>query len=155
MAKRVTVKWAPPAGYAIGDYCVLYFNDGSGDIDTAVSGTAHQLFRRGAGIYGCGHTPAGKVRCGKCSAQRTAGCGHTPIGKGCCGHGSTLITEAADITECGNWLFAFYCYDQFGNLHTGTPEEAAVTVHMAPAAPAGLTKTSYNKTTDILILTAA
>ncbi len=154
MGQRVTVKFVVPAGYSQGDYCVLYSNGGSGSVDTQVSGIEHGLFARG-GIYGFGKTPFGKSRFGKGLSLGTVGFGKNPFGKGCFGHGSAEVSESVDITDCGSWLFSFYCYDEFGNIHTGTPEELAVIVHMAPDAPDGLTKTSYNKTTDILILSAA
>jgi hypothetical protein len=47
------------------------------------------------------------------------------------------------------------CYDELGNLHEGSPEEITVHVHITPDAPDGLTKYSYNKTTDGLVLNAA
>ena len=42
-----------------------------------------------------------------------------------------------------------------GNVHSGTPEEATVHVHIAPPAPDGLKFNAYNKTTDVLTLGVA
>ena len=33
MSAKITILWAVPAGYSIGDYARLYGNNGSGDID--------------------------------------------------------------------------------------------------------------------------
>ena len=66
-----------------------------------------------------------------------------------------LFRSAHEVDSCGAYKFGFACYDKLGNLHEGAPEEATVDVHIAPAAPTGLKKNSYDKDTNILVLDAA
>ncbi len=154
---RITISFAVPVGYTSGDYTYLHGNDGSGsiDYDTALNNAKFQLFPRGGGIYGWGHAPWGKSPWGKAYSVRVNGWGHLPWGKTPWGRGTALIAAAYRVTECGEYKFAFNCYDSLGNLHAGTPEEITAYVHIAPPAPTGLTKNSYDKATDVLILDAA
>ncbi|MHC4398022.1 MAG: hypothetical protein ACYS1A_20455 [Planctomycetota bacterium] len=86
--------------------------------------------------------------------MRAAGWGHLPWGRFPWGHGTGVIRATHQVSECGEYKYGFKCYDKLGNLHTGTPEEATASVHIAPPAPSGLKKNSYNKDTDILVLDA-
>ena len=59
------------------------------------------------------------------------------------------------VITCGEYKFALQVYDSLGNPNTGSPQELEADIHIAPAAPAGLKKVSYDKDIDILILKAA
>lgn len=63
-----------------------------------------------------------------------------------------MIQAGHEVGNCGDYKFAFACYDRLGNQHKGTPEEATAVVHIAPT---GLKKNSYNKDTDVLVLDVA
>ena len=157
MKALITVKFTVPSGYQPGDYVQLYGNGGSGDIDwnTPVDNNKYNLFPDGAGIYGWGHMPWGHFFWGHAYCTGTPGWGHMPWGHFPWGYGAVTIQAQAEVSECGDYKFGFKCFDKLGNLHTGTPEEVAVYIHIAPDAPTGLKKYSYNKTTDILVLDAA
>ena len=156
MAKTVTLKFIVPIGYMPGDYAVLCGNGGSGEIDwdTPLSEVI-DLFPGGAGIYGWGQAPWGNHRWGRPHSMLTPGWGQLPWGMSPWGYGSVMISYSLSITDCGEYKFAFACYDAFGNLHQGTPETVTIHMHIAPPAPLGLKKYSYDKDTDILILQAA
>ncbi len=87
--------------------------------------------------------------------MKAPGFGHLPFGRYPWGCGTVVITAAHEVFDCGAYKFAFGCFDEWGNVHSGSPEEASADIHIAPDAPTGLTRVSYNKTTDILILNAA
>ena len=106
-------------------------------------------------MFGFGLAPWGHFRWGHCHSMSTAGWGHLPWGHWPWGHGTVTIKATNQVDVCGDYKFGFTCYDSLGNLHEGSPEEAAVEVHIAPPAPTGLKKNSYNKTTDVLVLDAA
>ena len=82
--------------------------------------------------------------------MRAVGFGHFPWG-----HGSAQITATHQVAECGTYKYAFKTYDAAGNPQSGDPQEVSLTVHTAPAKPAGLKKQTYNKTTDVLTLEVA
>ena len=157
MNTLITLEHTVPVGYCQGDYAYLHGNAGEGDIDwdTPVSSERFNLFPRGAGVYGFGFAPWGHFRWGRAHSQRAAGWGHLSWGDFPWGHGTGIIRAAYEVSDCGAYKFGFTCYDELGNLHTGTPEEVDVHVHVAPLAPTGLTKESYNKTTDVLVLNTA
>jgi len=157
MTALITVQFVVPAGHVPGDYARLHGNGGSGDIDwdTPATNAVYDLFPSGAGIYGWGHAPWGHYRWGHGHSMRTLGWGHLPWGHYPWGHGSALIAATYEASACGEYKFGFACYDKAGNLHEGAPEEVAVHVHIAPDAPTGLKKSSYNKDTDVLVLDAA
>jgi len=159
MRVLVTIQFIVGIGYQKGDYARLHGNGGSGAVDwnTPVNNDVYDLFPDNAGFYGFGHAPFGHFRFGHAHSINTRVFGHLPFGHFPFGSGATLIKATAEIQSgCGEFEFAFACYDKLGNLHTGTPEEATVTIHMTPAAPVtGLKKNSYNKTTDVLVLDAA
>lgn len=157
MSALITIEFAVPVGYNDGDYAKLHGNGGSGDIDwnSPISEEIFNLFPRGAGIFGFGHAPWGHFRWGHAHSMRTPGWGHLPWGHFPWGHGTALITATYEVDDCGAYKFGFACYDKLGNLHVGSPEEVTVNVHIAPAAPTGLKKNSYDKATDILVLDAA
>ena len=157
MSALITVTFVVPVGHDPGDYARLHGNGGAGDIDwdTPVSDEVFDLFPRGAGIYGFGRAPWGLFRWGEPHSMRAPGFGYLPWGLFPWGLSSALITAKARVESCGAYKFGFACCDKFGNPHEGAPEEVSVTVHVAPAAPAGLKKYSYNKTTGVLVLDAA
>lgn len=157
MSVRVTVEYTVPVGYDPGDYAQLFGNGGSGDVDfnDPLSNRKLSLFPGGAGIYGFGHAPWGHFRWGHAHSMRTPGFGHMPWGHFPWGHGSPTISATHKITECGDHIFALGCFDPAGNQHAGDPEEVTVFAHMAPDAPTGLKKNSFNKTTGLLTLDAA
>jgi hypothetical protein len=156
MAAIITIRFCVPPGHEAGDYARLHGNGGSGaiDWDNPISNQIFDLFPKGAGIYGYGHAPWGHSRWGHAHSMGTAGWGHMPWGHFPWGHGTAVITAQYRATECGEYKFAFKCYDELGNAHEGTPDEVTVDVHIAPPAPTGLKKVSYDKATDFLILEA-
>ncbi len=157
MSAMVTLQFVVGIGYLLGDYALLHSNNADRDIDwnDPVDNTIYELFPNAAGIYGWGKAPWGHSRWGRTHSERTPGWGHLFWGNSPWGSGATIIAAVYEVTICGEYKFAFACYDQFGNLHEGTPEEAELQIHIAPEAPTGLKKVSYNKTTDVLVLEAA
>ena len=157
MSVQITIQWVVVGGYLPGDYARLHGNSGSGDInwDTPLINNIFELFPRGAGIYGFGLAPWGHFLWGHAFSMRTLGWGHLPWGKFPWGYGTIVIKAIYIATDCGAYKFAFACYDALGNLHEGTPDEVTVHVHIAPPAPTGLKKVSYDKGTDVLVLSAA
>jgi len=157
MSANITIEFTVPVGYQRGDYARLHGNGGSGDIDwnTPVSKEVFDLFPRGAGIYGWGHAPWSRFRWGCAHSMRTGGWGHLPWGRFPWGHGTAVIAALHKVDSCGVYKYGFACYDPAGNLHEGAPQEITVVVHIAPPAPTGLTKNSYNPETDVLVLDAA
>lgn len=157
MTVRIHLSFCVPVGHLPGDYAKLFSNAGSGNISwvTPLNNEIYNLFPQGAGIYGYGMTPYGQTPYGRPFAMRTAGYGQLPYGIHPYGLGTAVIEAVHKVDECGVYKFAFGCYDRLGNSHEGTPEEKAVEVHLAPPAPAGLKKVSYDNDTQILILEAA
>jgi len=153
----ITIKFVVPAGYADGEYAVLHGNGGSGDVDweTPLSDEQLPLFPAGAGLYGWGRAPWGRFRWGHGHSMGCPGWGHLPWGRFPWGHGTGVVEAACEVSECGDYKFGLACYDSFGNAHEGTPGEVTVEVHIAPDAPSGLVKSSYDKETDVLVLCVA
>ncbi len=69
--------------------------------------------------------------------------------------GITEIEIDYPVITCGDYKFALQVYDSLGNPNIGTVQELRAVVHIAPPAPNGLKKVSYDKDTDVLILEAA
>lgn len=157
MSAIVTIRFIVPAGHKDGDYAQLHGNGGSGDIDweEPLSQENFELFPNGGGIFGWGHAPWGHFRWGRAHSMRVNGWGHLPWGHFPWGHGTSVIEARYGVDECGDYKFGFACYDIEGNQHEGAPDEVTAVVHIAPPAPTGLVKNSYDKDTDILILDAA
>lgn len=157
MSANITIQFSVPAGYQAGDYARLHGNSGSGDINwyTPLTDDYFALFPGGGGIFGWGRAPWGRHPWGRCISLRVSGWGRLPWGRHPWGHGTGVINTVQNVIVCGDYKYAFACYDQLGNLHEGTPEEAEAYVHIAPPAPTGLKKNNYNKTTDVLILDVA
>ena len=157
MSAIITIEFIVPEGYRQGDYARLHGNSGNGALDwnNPLSNNIYNLFPDGAGIFGWGHAPWGHFRWGHAESLRTPGWGHLPWGRFPWGHGTGVIRADHRVERCGDYKFGFKCYDSLGNLHVGTPEEASVSVHTAPPAPAGLKKNNYDKDTDVLVLDAA
>ncbi len=154
---KITLQFVVPAGFRKGD-CARQFSDAGGgtiDYNTPVDNRLYQLFPAGAGIYGFGLAPFGRFRFGHGHAMRAIGFGHLPFGHFPFGLGSAQITATHKVAECGTYKYAFKVYAAAGNPQSGDPDEISVTVHTAPAKPAGLKKQSYNKTTDVLTLEVA
>ena len=154
---RVTIQFVVPIDYVAGDYAQLFGNGGSGDIDweTPLLTKKFDLYPDGAGIYGWGHAPWGHSRWGKAHSSKTPGWGHLPWGSVPFGHGTSIITISYNVTTCGDYKFSLGCFDYLGNQHSGDPEVETLYIHIAPDTPTGLTKLSYDKATDVLILNAA
>jgi len=157
MSAIITVEFTVPVGYEQGDWAQLHSNDGDGDIDweNPISDEIFGLFPSGAGIYGWGHAPWGHFPWGYAYSMRTAGWGHLPWGHFPWGRGSAVISARHKVSDCGFYEFGFACYDQFGNAYSDSAEEISLDIHIAPPAPGGLKKNSYNKTTDVLVLDVA
>lgn len=157
MSARITIIWAVPVGYQPGDYAMLYGNGGSGDIDydAPLTPEKYQLFPDNGGIFGWGQAPWGQFPWGYGWSARVPGWGQLPWGQFPWGYGTALITVKYDVSVCGEYKFALKVFDKLGNPSSGTPEELEASVHIAPPAPTGLNKNSYDKDTDILILDAA
>jgi len=157
MSAKITIQFVVPAGYCDTDYAQLHGNGGSGSIDwdTPLNRRDYELFPGGAGIYGWGLAPWGHFRWGHGHSMLTAGWGHQPWGRFPWGHGTGIIEAQETVHYCGDYKFAFVCYDNAGNVHSGSPEELDVPIHIAPPVPGGLAKTSYDKATGVLILHAA
>lgn len=157
MSAVITIRFIVPVGYQSGDYAMLHGNNGSGDInwETPLSSEKLDLFPNGGGIFGYGHAPYGHFRYGHAHSMRVSGFGHLPYGHFPYGHGTAVIEAKHEVDSCGQYKYGLACYDEYDNRHEGSPEEITVTVHIAPAAPTGFVKNSYDKDTDILILDAA
>lgn len=157
MNALITIDFVVPVGHERGDYAKLHGNNGEGALDwgSPLSNEVFNLFPRGAGIYGWGGAPWGEFRWGHAHSMRTPGWGQLPWGRAPWGYGTSVIQARHSVNSCGDYKFGFACYDALGNLHEGSPEEAGVEIHIAPSAPAGLRKNSYNKETDVLLLDAA
>ena len=151
---KITITQIVPSGHAPGSYAQLHGDGATGTIDwdTPITPAKQPLFPNGSGLYGFGHGPFGHHRFGRSHAQGTAGFGYQSFGSHPFGHGAVEITASPIVTTCGTYKFAFACYDQAGNLHTGTPQEVSVEVHLNPDPPSGLKLSAYNKTTGNLTL---
>lgn len=156
MSGLVTIEHIVPVGYQQGDYAQLHGNGGDGSVDfnAPLTGQVYELFPDGAGIFGFGFAPWGRFRWGRAHSMRTPGFGLLPWGRFPWGHGTGVVLATSEVDRCGEFKFAFACYDQLGNAHEGAPDEVTIEVHVTPDAPAGLAKVSYDKTTDVLILDA-
>lgn len=139
MTTRVTIQFAAPATARPGDVVVLHSNAGVDgdpiDWETPHDATQHPLCPDRAGLYGYGHGSFGHSPFGRAGAQGTPGYGHGLFGHGAYGHGTTVVTASIAISGCGEFLFAFAAYDAAGNLHEGSPEELAVSIHQPPEPP--------------------
>ena len=157
MSARITIRHTVGLGHESGDYAQLHGNSGSGNIDWVdpVSNQKIAMFPNGSGNYGFGHAPWGHFPFGHLYSSRTDGFGHLPWGHFPWGHGSVEISASDKAHQCGEYKYAFACYDSIGNLHEGTPDEVTLHIHIPPNAPTGLKKNSYDKATDVLILDAA
>ncbi len=152
--KIVTIQYVVPAGYQPGDYAMLHGNGGSGDIDweTPLTARRYPLYPNGTGYLGFGLAPFGNFAFGSGHSSGSVGFGLVPFGNGPFGRATAVIEATQLVTECGDYKYGFACYDKAGNVHVGEPEEVTVEVHTAPPKPTGLVKESYNKTTDVLVL---
>ena len=157
MDALITIRFVVPVGYSKGDYARLHGNNGSGDIDwdTPLTDEVFELFPNGGGIFGWGHAPWGHFRWGHAHSAGCSGWGHLPWGHFPWGHGTGVIEATHQISACGDYKYGLTCRDELGNLHEGSPEEVTAVVHLSPAAPTGLIKNSYDKTTKVLVLDAA
>ncbi|HIJ66817.1 MAG TPA: hypothetical protein HPP51_00840 [Planctomycetes bacterium] len=154
---KVTITYLVPDDYQPGDYAMLCGNSGSGSVDynNPLSEEKYELFPNRGGARGYGAAPYGHHRYGHAAASNLPGYGHLPYGHHPYGHGDVYIIVEHTITECGEYKFALACFDAAGNLHTGSPEEEALYIHIAPDAPDGLEPNSYDPDTDVLVLDVA
>lgn len=157
MSAVITIDSIVPVGYEDGDYARLHGNGGSGNIDwnNPLTKDVFELFPKGTGVYGFGYAPWGHFRWGNVHSLRSNGWGYLNWGHFPWGHGTAVIQATNRVESCGEYKFGFACFDKLGNLHSGSPGEITTHVHIPPSAPTGLTKNSYNKETDILVLNAA
>ncbi len=154
MSATIKVKFIVPLTARPGDIAKLYSNNGDGAINFTSPLTQEQidLFPQGGGNYGFGLAPFGEFPFGLACSVNTQGFSLLPFGYFPWGYGGVLIERTVTVEECGNWLLAFKTFDAAGNENVGTPGQAAANVHVAPPAPVGLKKVSYNKTTGVLTL---
>jgi hypothetical protein len=152
--KEITIWFAVPLGHLPGDYAMLYSNNGSGDISwtSPFDSEKLDLFPGAAGNYGWGMSPWGMSSFGLPCPKDVQGWGQTPWGMSPWGCGCIVVTRTVRVTECGTWKFALKGFDAIGNAHAGTPNEATVTIHVAPPRPQMLAKKSYDKDTNVLTL---
>ena len=157
MSAEITITLAVPAGYSKGDYARLCGNGGSGEIDydNPLTEEIVELFPNGAGIYGWYHTPWYQFSWNHGHAVNCPGWYHQSWNKFPWYYGTAQIEVEYTVEACGEYKFALKAFDSLGNPHTGDPEEESLSIHIAPAAPVGLKKISYDKATDILILDTA
>jgi hypothetical protein len=64
--------------------------------------------------------------------------------------GDIDFEKTITVSSCGTWLFAVKLFDKLGNASEAAEVEAFV--HMAPDAPTGLKKNSYDSETKVLVL---
>ena len=150
--KRVTLQFPVPAGYSPGDYCRLFGNGGSGDIDfdTPLNNFIYPTHPNHRGLMGYGNAPYGAYPYGSIAAVDVLGYGCAPYGAYPYGLGCIVIEAVIEVDDCGYYKFAFGAFDAAGNAHAGDPAETAREIHVAPEAPAGLKAESYNTETDQL-----
>ena len=156
-SEKITITWCVPLGYMPGDYARLYGNGGEGEIDydTPLTNEKFDLFPDGGGIYGWGLQPWGLTPWGLPWSTHTPGWGLQPWGLGPWGYGTAVIKAQYIVQACGDYKFALKIFDKLGNPNEGSPQELEAVIHIAPPAPTGLKKVSYDKDTDILVLEAA
>jgi len=153
----ITISFTVPPGHTPGDYAMLFGDLGSGTISytAPLSQQKYPLFPDGAGFLGWHRLAWHNFPWHRGKSVNTPGWHYLPWHKFPFHHGAVTVTAKYTVTACGTYKFAFKCYDAAGNADAGTPEEVSVEVHIAPDAPTGLKKVSYDKATDILILEAA
>jgi hypothetical protein len=156
MSAVITISFYVPSGFMPGDYVKLHGNNGDGDIDwdTPLIDSPIDLFPDGAGVLGFGWTPFGSTPFGRPDSVQIAGWGQQPFGAVPFGYGATKISVKVTVYASGDYKFGFASYDAAGNKHSGSPEEITVPVCIAPPAPTGLRRNSYDKDTDVLVLDA-
>ena len=157
MSVQITIQFAAPPGYSIGDYVKLFSNGGSGDIDynTPVNSLTYPLLTARSGYFGWRHLPWRHFPWHRGVATRCNGWRHLPWHHFPWRHGTLLITAKLIVDgPCGGYEFAFVAYDKLGNIHEGSPQEVAVTFHTHPPAPTGMKPISYSKATKVLVLEA-
>lgn len=154
MPALVTIRWAVPPGYNLGDYALLHGNGGAGAIgwDDPVDQRQYPLFPNRGGFFGYGHAPWGHFAWGHAWSSRCPGYGHLPWGHFPWGHSTSFIQAQTQVTECGEYKFGLKVYDAAGNPHVGTPDEVDLSIHIAPPAPSPLKFSSYDPDTHVLVL---
>ena len=145
MSAKITIRWAVPAGYNLGDYAMLFWNEGSGDIDYTkpLVNSKFPLFPNNGGYLGWYHTPWYHFPWDHGQSSRCSGWYHLPWYHFPWYHGTTVISHNITVDFCGDYKFAFKIFDKLGNENTGTPQEVTASVHIAPPAPTGLKKGTY------------
>lgn len=156
-AAIVKISLAVPVGYNDGDTAKLHSNGGgipAGEMDwtNPVSDRQIPLFPGRAGIYGWRHAPWRKFPWRRGFSMRSAGWRHLPWRHFPWHYGTALLAITDRVTDCGDYQYAFAAYDKAGNLHEGTPDQAALSIHIPPDPPAGLKKATYDKSTGLLTL---
>ena len=64
----------------------------------------------------------------------------------------TTITVHAEVNTPGTWTFGVRTFDSLNNAQVAATTEESQFVDLVPQAPPIMIVSSYNKTTDILIL---
>ena len=65
----------------------------------------------------------------------------------------TTITVHTEVTTVGTWTFGVRTFDSIDNAQVAATTEESQFIDLVPQKPDIMTVSSYNKTTDILILT--
>ncbi|MGH2271397.1 hypothetical protein ACQ9LF_06320 [Anaerohalosphaeraceae bacterium U12dextr] len=154
MPARLSLTFVVPSGILPGDRARLYANSGSGPIkwDTPYTNEWINLYPANSGIYGFGLAPWGRFAWGRALALGAQGFGLLPWGRFAWGLGGVVISRDIEVADCGDWLAAFQLFDALGNISSLTPGQVTAAIHIAPAAPDGLKKESYNPVSGELIL---
>lgn len=156
MSAKVKIEFAVPMGMVVGDYAKLYSNAGVGNIDwdTPVDNRRIELMPGDSGIFGWGHQAWGSFRWGHAQSRNTVGWGHLPWGSWPWGYGTVMVEVDQIVEDCGDYKYGLKLYDGLDNSQIGNAGDVSLAVHIAPAAPTGLKKISYDKNSDVLILEA-
>lgn len=156
-AAIVTIQFVVSPDHRPGDYALLHSNGGAGDIDweTPLRATHIDLFPGGAGIFGWRHLPWRHFPWRHGMSVGTPGWRHLPWRHFPWRHGATVVTTTDRVTACGTYKYGLAAYDAAGNAHAGAPDEVELEIHVAPPKASRLKKTSYDKSTDTLILEVA
>lgn len=154
---RITIDAVVPAGFAPGDYALLYGSGGAGEIDhnSPLDTIKYLFFPNGSGLYGFGHAPFGRFRFGRSQARGARGWSRLPFGRFPWGHGAAWIRVSREVAFCGRHKFALASFDALGNRQAASPGEVTLNIHIPPDAPTPLKSKSYDAGTDILLLEVA
>lgn len=154
MSALIKVVFPVADGYSEGDYARLYSNGGSGEVDYSepIESASFDLFPEGAGVHGWGHQRWYNFPWYHGDKRNLPGWYNMPWYHFPWYHGRVCIVAETEVQECGDYKFGFKLYDQLDNEQVGDQVEVDLAVHIAPPQPDRMTKESYDKDTDILVL---